>query len=47
MTKCNHSIVVKAYLNEDENEKSKELSRRTGLSKSKVILLPITICSLK
>ena len=37
MTKCNHSIVVKAYLNKDENEKLKELSRRTGLSKSKVI----------
>jgi hypothetical protein len=47
MTKCNHSIVVKAYLNEDENEKLKELSRRTGLSKSKVIRELISITKLK
>ena len=30
MTKSNHSIVVKAYLNEEENEKLRELSRVTN-----------------
>jgi hypothetical protein len=47
MTKSNHSIVVKAYLNEEENEKLRELSRITRLSKSKVIRLLITMTKLK
>mgnify|MGYP003289066936 FL=1 len=47
MTKSNHSIVVKAYLNEEENEKLCEFSRVTRLSKSKVIRLLITMTKLK
>ena len=47
MTKKNHDVIVKAYLNKDEYEKLCSLSRATGVSKSKVIRLLITMCSLR
>ena len=47
MTKKNHDVIVKAYLNKDEYEKLCDLSRATGVSKSKVIRLLITMCRLK
>ena len=47
MTKKNHAVIVKAYLNKDEYEKLCDLSRATGVSKSKVIRLLITMCMLK
>ena len=47
MTKKNHDVIVKAYLNKEEYEKLCDLSRATGVSKSKVIRLLITMCRLK
>ncbi|MBQ9914412.1 MAG: hypothetical protein IJO73_09315 [Clostridia bacterium] len=47
MEKKNHDVIVKTYLNKTEYEKLCELSRATGVSKSKVIRLLITMCRLK